>query len=411
MSRPRGRAVAVPDGDRMAFTRQRDGSRQPRPPRLDCPVKLLPEVVVAKVLVLGGAGYVGCVLVEELLAKGYSVRILDRLFYGADAIEGFRDRVEVIVEDMRNFEESHVRDCSAVINLGGLSNDPTAEFNPEANEELNTHASIHVAEIAKRAGASRFVFASTASIYDRGVGEEIRDVLLEEDDPVEPRAAYATSKLAAEGPILALADDHFAPVVFRKGTIFGFSPRMRYDLVVNTFVKDALTSGRITLHYGGAMWRPLIDVKDVARAYVMALEADADDVRGQVFNLTAGNFRISELGLHTQKALQALGIPVELEVDFSYRLVRSYRLSANKILRVLGFQPQVSLEESIGHMVGEIRRRGYTDFSHPRYYNIDWMKLLEESVRIVATHGFVLKKPAQEPTALRPSRVAGGRPA
>lgn len=366
---------------------------------------------MAKVLVVGGAGYVGCILVEELLAKGYSVRILDRLFYGADAIDGFRDRVELIVEDMRNFDESHARDCSAVINLGGLSNDPTAEFNPEANEELNTRASIHVAEVAKRAGVSRVVFASTASIYDRGVGEEVRDVLLEEDDSVEPRAAYATSKLAAEGPILALADKDFAPVIFRKGTIFGFSPRMRYDLVVNTFVKDALTSGRITIHYGGAMWRPLIDIKDVARAYVMALEADADVVRGQIFNLTAGNFRISELALHAQKALRAIGVPVELDVDLSYRLVRSYRLSAGKILRVLGFQPQVSVEESIAHMVDEIRRRGFTDFSHPRYYNIEWMKLLEESVQIVTTHGYVLKRPAEEPTALRPSQIARGRSA
>src|SRR6266545_416888 len=125
-----------------------------------------------KVLVIGGAGYVGCVLVEELLAKGYSVRVLDRLFFGQEPARGFLDRVELVEEDMREFDESHVHDCGAVINIGGLSNDPTAEFNPKANEEMNTHASIRVAEVAKRAGASRLIFASTASIYDRGVGEE-----------------------------------------------------------------------------------------------------------------------------------------------------------------------------------------------------------------------------------------------
>src|SRR6476659_1569701 len=121
-----------------------------------------------KVLVVGGAGYIGCILVEELLAKGYSVRVLDRLFYGREPIRSFADRVELIEEDMRAVDESHMQDCGAVINIGGLSNDPTAEFAPRANEEMNTHASIRVAEVAKAAGVPRLIYASTASIYDRG---------------------------------------------------------------------------------------------------------------------------------------------------------------------------------------------------------------------------------------------------
>ena len=346
-----------------------------------------------KVMVVGGGGYVGCVLVDELLAKGYSVKVFDRMFFGRAPIESFRDRVELLVEDMRDLEAKHLEDCGAVINIGGLSNDPTAEFNPKANQELNTHASIRVAEVAKRAGVPRMIFASTCSIYDRGVGEEARDVLLDETSDVEPRAAYATSKLAAERAILAMADGSFAPVAFRKGTVFGFSPRMRYDLVVNAFVKDALSRGTLSVHYGGAMWRPLIDVQDVCRAYVMALESDEAPIRGQVFNLTAGNFRISELAMRTKHALNEIGVECELDVDYSYRLVRSYRVSGEKIVRELGFQPRVTVEESIRHMVEEIRRRGYTDFSNPRYYNIEWMKLLEESVDIVRTHGYVLTKP------------------
>jgi len=344
--------------------------------------------------VVGGAGYIGCVLVEELLAKGYPVRVLDRLFFGREPVRSFQDRVELIEEDMRDFDASHVEDCGAVINIGGLSNDPTAEFAPRANEELNTHASIRVAEVAKEAGVPRLIFASTCSIYDRGVGEEALDMLMDEDAPVEPRAAYATSKLAAERGILPLADEHFAPVSFRQGTVFGFSPRMRYDLVVNTFVKDALSTGRLSVFYGGAMWRPLVDVKDVARAYVTALESNADLIRGEVFNLAAGNFRISELALNAQAAFRHLDIPAEVDVDYSYRLVRSYRVSSEKILRVLGFHPHVTVEESIGHMVREIRRRGLTDFSHPRYYNIEWMKLLEEAVDVVHRHGYVLSKPS-----------------
>jgi nucleoside-diphosphate-sugar epimerase len=363
-----------------------------------------------QVLVVGGAGYVGCVLVDELLAKGYSVRIVDRLFFGRAPAEPFLDRVELLVEDMRDIDESHMDGCSAVVNIGGLSNDPTAEFNPKANEELNTTATIRLAQIAKRVGVRRLILASTASIYDRGVGEETLDVLQDEESEVAPRAAYATSKLEAETGVLALADQDFAPVAFRKGTIFGFSPRMRYDLVVNAFVKDALATGKINVHYGGAMWRPLIDVRDVARAYVMAIEADADLIGGQIFNLTAGNFRISELALRVRRTMSALGIPVDLDVDYSYRLVRSYRTSGEKIQRTLGFQPMVSVEESVEHMVGEINNHGYTDFSHPRYYNIEWMKMLEEAVSTALTHGYVLSKPDWQDPGFHPSASVPNRP-
>jgi nucleoside-diphosphate-sugar epimerase len=361
-----------------------------------------------KVLVVGGAGYVGCVLVEVLLAKGYSVRVLDRLFFGRAPTEGFEDRVELLEGDMREVSAAHMADCGAVINIGGLSNDPTAEFDPKANVELNQVASIEVARVAKAAGVPRLIFASTASIYDRGVGEELRDVLQDEDSDVDPSAAYATSKLAAEREILAMAGDGFTPMAFRKGTIFGFSPRMRYDLVVNAFVKDALSSGVLNVFYGGEMWRPLIDVEDVARAYLMALETDAAKVSGLVFNLSAGNFRIAELALRTQRALAAAGVAADLNIDYAYRMVRSYRTSAERIQRVLGWTPQVSVEESVANMVKEIRRRGMDDFSHPRYYNIEWMKVLEEAVGTVRNHGYVLSRPDRDPGDAGDADDAGG---
>jgi nucleoside-diphosphate-sugar epimerase len=363
-----------------------------------------------RVLVVGGAGYVGCVLVDELLAKGYAVRVLDRVFFGREPLEPLLDRIELVEADMRDFGEAHLKGCEAVINLGGLSNDPTAEFNPTANEELNTHATIRVAEVAKRAGARRLIVASTCSIYDRGVAEEGRDVLLDETSPVDPRAAYATSKLAAEQAILPMNDERFAVTALRKGTVFGFSPRMRYDLVVNTMVKDALSSGKMTIHYGGAMWRPLVDVRDIARAYVQCLEADREVVAGQIFNVSGGNFRISELALRVQRTLREAGVDVDLDVDYSYRLIRSYRVSNEKMARALGFEPRVSVEESVSNMVAEIERWGYTDFSHPRYYNIEWMKLLEEAVGIVSTHGYVLSKPEGVDTgrgAVRHLRAGG----
>jgi nucleoside-diphosphate-sugar epimerase len=346
-----------------------------------------------KVLVVGGAGYIGCVLVEELLAKGYSVRVLDRLFFGREPIRAFADRVELVEEDMRAFDRSHVADCGAVINIGGLSNDPTAEFAPRANEEMNTHASIRVAEVAKEAGVERLIFGSTASIYDRGVGEESRDLLLDEESSVDPKAAYATSKLGAERGILPLAGDGFAPVAFRMGTVFGYSPRMRYDLVVNTFVKDGLSEGKLHIFNGGEMWRPLIDVQDVARAYVTALEADAEAIAGQVFNLAARNYRISELALRALDGFHRLGMKVELDMDYAYRPMRSYRISSEKVFRVLGYRARVEVDQSVERMVTEVRRRDLTDFTNPRYYNIEWMKLLEEIVGIVSRHGYVLSKP------------------
>jgi len=186
------------------------------------------------------------------------------------------------------------------------------------------------------------------------------------------------------------------------------SPRMRYDLVVNTFVKDALDGGTLHVFYGGEMWRPLIDVKDVARAYVIALECDAELIRGQVYNLARENFRISELALRSQLALRAIGVPAELDADYAPRMIRSYRISSEKVEKTLGFRSQVSVEESIGHMVKEIRARGLTDFTHPRYYNIEWMKLLEESVQIVSRHGYVLSKPGWQDRGGERSPTEGG---
>jgi nucleoside-diphosphate-sugar epimerase len=186
-----------------------------------------------------------------------------------------------------------------------------------------------------------------------------------------------------------MADKDFCPVILRKGTIFGFSPRMRFDLVVNTFVKDALYRGVITIHYGGEMWRPLIDVRDAARAYIACLEAPEDKVHGQIFNISLHNIRISELALRVQKTLRELNIPCEIHSDYGYKGVRSYRVSAQKIDRVLGVRPRVMIEESVANIVDKIRQYGYTDYDNPRYYNIRWMRLLEEAHKVIGVTGSV----------------------
>jgi nucleoside-diphosphate-sugar epimerase len=348
------------------------------------------------VLVVGGAGYLGCVLIEELLNRGYDVTVFDRLFFGDFGMRDFRDRIRLLTGDIRATSPTIFDHVSAVINLGGLSNDPTAEYNPEANHQMNTVATRTLAEMAKKAGVKRYLFASSCSIYDVGVVDEERDVLLNEESVVQPRAAYAVSKLAGERELLALHDTDFSPVMLRMGTLFGFSPRMRYDLVVNTFVKDVFLKGAITLHYGGQMWRPLVDVRDAARAYVIALEAPDPVISGQIFNIVAGNYRISELALHVREGLRQKGVNVEINSQFQYSGIRNYRVSGKKISQVLNYKPVISVEESVKDMVEKIRDHGYTDFDNDRYYNLRWMKLLEQVKQTIDITGTIFDMPSEK---------------
>src|SRR3954447_18298238 len=225
------------------------------------------------VLVAGGAGYIGCVLVPKLLARGYKVRVLDRLYFGEEPLADFAEDIEVVRADVREIPPEALEGVDGVINLSGLSNDPTAEFDPDANWQMNAVATETLGQMCLDRGIERFVFASSCSLYDG-----LPPGMWNEDAPIKPRAAYATSKRYGEEALLRLADDGLVPVLLRNGTVYGWSPRMRYDLVVNTFVKDALLAGRLMLHGGGWMWRPLVDVRDVSDAMIAAYEAPAEKV-------------------------------------------------------------------------------------------------------------------------------------
>jgi nucleoside-diphosphate-sugar epimerase len=348
-----------------------------------------------KILVIGGAGYVGSVLVDELLKRGYAVKVFDRLIFGDGGLREVRDRVEVVAGDMRAMDPAVFDGVAAVVNLGGLSNDPTAEFNPDANYEMNTIATEVSAKQAKQAGVQRYIFASSCSIYDQGVEDPEADLILDERSEVSPRAAYSSSKWEGEQRLLPMADEQFCPVVLRKGTVYGWSPRMRFDLVVNTFLKDALTRGRITIHYGGEMWRPLVDVRDAARAYIACIEADEEKVRGQIFNVMYRNMRISELALRVQQGLAEHGIKVEIHADYGYTGVRNYRVSARKIAQVLDFRPVVTIEESVANAIEKLRNVPPGQFEDPRYYNIRWLKLLEEAETVLSAKGNLWGVPGQ----------------
>ncbi len=327
------------------------------------------------ILLTGGAGYIGAVAVRELLDKGFAVRVLDKFLYGSYPLDSVKHQVEIVEGDICNLDEKVLDDVTGVIHLAGLSNDPTAEFNPEANRRMNTVATQTIAEACKRRGIKRFIFASSCSVYDRGLMAE--DVLQDETSPLEPRAAYATSKFAAEQVLLELADDQFQPTILRQGTVYGWSPRMRYDLVINTFVKSAFTDRKLTVHCGGEMWRPLVDVTDVAKCYLACLEADLGVVGKQIFNLSHKNYRILELAHWVKRAMQGI-VDIDIVVEYGSQRGRSYRVSTRKIENALGFRPMVSVEDSARDMTLKIKSNVNADFENPKYYNIRWLELLVE---------------------------------
>ncbi len=337
------------------------------------------------ILVVGGAGYVGSVLARQLLHRGHHVRVFDRLFFGARGVEDIKDRVELIAGDIRKIDPAILNGVSAVVNLGGLSNDPTAEFNPRANFEMNTVAAKNLASLCKRKGIRRYVYASSCSVYNAATTDQEQDGLSTEESEINPTGAYPKSKYDAENTILSLSDNDFCPVILRKGTVYGFSSRMRYDLVVNTFVKDVLRRGYMTLLGGGEAWRPVVEVRDVARAYTACLQADEKDVRGQVYNVAYDNFRISEVAWRVHDAFRELGLAADIKANPTHRDLRSYRVSSTKILQRLGFKATISVEDSVKEMIKKIQDFHCMDFDNPIYYNIRWMTLLEMARGIIST--------------------------
>jgi nucleoside-diphosphate-sugar epimerase len=325
------------------------------------------------ILVAGGAGYIGSVLCERLLDRGYRVRILDRFYWGRKPLAGILDRVELVEADVRDMPVTAFDGVDGVINLSGLSNDPTAEYDPEANWQMNAIATETMGRMCVERDVERLVFASSCSLYD-GLPPGMHD----ETAPIQPRGAYATSKRYGEQALQALAPEGLCPVIFRNGTVYGYSPRMRFDLVVNTFVKDALLRGQLSLHGGGWMWRPLVDVRDVSDAMIAGLEAPAEKVRGEVFNVLHSNYQIRELAMLVAGSVQLIGRSVTLSEEPAPALTRDYECSNTKLASTLGFQPSRSVVEAISGILDAIDVNDKTMLTDPRFYNIRWLELLSE---------------------------------
>lgn len=326
-----------------------------------------------KILITGGAGYIGSVLIESLSRKGFEIKVYDKFYFGKNTIGYPSDKIEIIKGDIRTPPDNLFDYVTDVIHLAGLSNDPTADFNPKANWEINTLATKKLAKRAMQKGVSRFIFASSCSIYDLGMenANEVKNETVE----VHPQSHYSFSKYQAEKEILKLSDNNFCVVILRKGTVCGFSPRMRYDLVINTMVKKAFTEGMIRVYCRGLQWRPIIDVEDVAQAYFTVLKAPHKKVNGQIFNISLDNFLIKDIAYIVQKTLKkyfAMNVKIIFEQD--NKKDRSYRVANDKAKKILHFIPKISIEESVVKLVKNIKRKGFTDFDNPHYYNIEWMR-------------------------------------
>ena len=334
-----------------------------------------------RVLVTGGAGYIGVVLCRQLIEAGHEPVVYDRLFWGRKPLAGLD--VEIVSGDLRAFDVATLDGIDAVCHLSGLSNDPTAEYNTEANWQMNAVATERLVAACKARGIERFTFASSASIYDSEATSHDGSrspAMCDETTVVAPRGAYSLSKKYAEDVILREVNDRFAPVIFRQGTVYGYSPRMRFDLVVNTFIKDAIVRRRLFLHGGGWMWRPLVDVEDVAAVHVLALSSPLDKLRGQIFNVLEENYQVRQLAMLVAGSLSLVDPPIRVELEQAPQptLVRNYRMSNAKLSAALGFTPSRTVLESIEHILTKVPLDRTDDFGDPKYYNIRWMTLLEE---------------------------------
>jgi nucleoside-diphosphate-sugar epimerase len=318
-----------------------------------------------RILVVGGAGYIGSAIVPELVERGHELVVVDTLWFG----NHLPKNIEVRRKDVFDLEEDDLRGFDQVVFLAGVSNDPMAEYSPGHNFVSNAAAPAYLGYIAKRAGVRRLVFAGTCSVYGFTVNE-----LYDETSPTISSYPYGISKLQGERAVLEMADDAFSVIALRKGTVCGFSPRMRLDLIVNTMFMTAMRDNAITVN-NPDIWRPIISIQDAATAYTRAVEAH-ETITG-VFNVASGNYTVGEVGGMVKGVLDAaLGLNVKLNILHKSD-VRNYKVSIDKAVKVLGFKPNHDLETITEDLLANMD--SFSDFDNPTYYNIEVFKHLVRS--------------------------------
>lgn len=339
-----------------------------------------------RVLVTGGAGYLGCVLVRQLLEAGMHVRVVDKGYFGFRGLAAVRGDIELIEGvDVRTLMEAHIAGCEAVVHLGGLSNDPTAEFSAKANQSINVGGSERVWSLCASTGRKiRLVYASTASLYD-GLST---DTAWDEQAEVNLHYPYSRSKYEAEQAlwnVAGRAPSTIRGTVLRMGTLYGWSHRMRLDLAINAMVWAACQTGVITVHSDGMQWRPMVHVEDAAAAYVRVLQAPWElGAPSRVYNVVAKNWLLLDLA-HRLAAL--VGPDVQVNVTYGQERRRSYRVDGSAFRRAFGWEPVWSLTKTVP-VLQEMYKSQPPDLL--RSANLGWMAHLLEIEELLRVTGSVL---------------------
>jgi nucleoside-diphosphate-sugar epimerase len=280
------------------------------------------------ILILGGAGYIGSVATRRLANAGYDITVSDIFYFSEpDHLQKF---ATVKIKDTRDLTPTDFLNVDVVIDMAAISNDPAGEINPAMTETINTRARVRAAKLARDAGVARYLLLSSCSVYGSN------NAVVDESSSLNPLTAYARSNVATERQVRALASARFCVVVSRLATVFGPSPSMRFDLVVNAMTLGAFERGRIAVTGGGMQYRPLVHVDDVVRAIELQLNAPAVTVNHQIFNIGAVNLRMHEVA---QAIIEGLRQPIEVEVDSTSPDQRNYRITTDKAGEVLGFVP------------------------------------------------------------------------
>jgi nucleoside-diphosphate-sugar epimerase len=318
-----------------------------------------------RILVAGGAGYVGSVLIPTLLDRGYDVSVVDLFWFG----NNLPAQVGVLHKDIFELQPSDLADFDQVIFLAGLSNDPMADFSPSKNFIFNASAPAYLAYIAKKAGAKRYIYASSCSVYGYTENE-----LFDEDQPVSSSYPYGISKLQGERAVMQMVDKDFSVISLRKGTVSGYSPRMRFDLIINTMFKCAMQTGVIRVN-NPAIWRPFLSIEDAAMAYTRAVEAN-ESLSG-IFNIASGNHTVGEIADLVRLGLEEeLGKKIKLDIQH-IKDVRNYKVSMERAKNVLSFHPHQSVRSIVRNLIDNMDK--CSDWDNPLYYNINVFKALEQT--------------------------------
>lgn len=333
---------------------------------------------IQRVLVTGHSGYIGVVLCKHLVQRGYDMVGLDTDYYEDCWFGSSSPAVPALRKDIRDVTTAEVEGMDAIIHLAALSNDPLGALDPRLTYAINKTATIRLARLARAAGVRRFLFASSCSIYGMP-----REGWADEASAVEPLTAYAHSKAGSEQGLLALAAKDFAPVLLRCATVYGVSPKMRMDLVVNNLVGWGITRGAVTILSDGTPWRPLIHVEDLARVYEFFLEAPISEISGSTFNVgfNEQNYQVRDIAEAVHRAIPGSHVAYSSKPDLD---ARSYRVRFDRLRAFTGLQPRWDLESGIEQIVLAYRDHGLTAelFDGPTYARLRHLRSLIEARRL-----------------------------